>query len=91
MRFRNAVWVRRGGFVLIATEGFTDGKVGGEIVQVIMDEKAWRKLEYWCASSILLLISGPMSSKERRKVARTRMRWKGQKLDVMLLLREGTE
>jgi probable RNA-binding protein EIF1AD len=91
MRFRNAVWVRRGGFVLIATEGFTDGKVGGEIVQVIMDEKAWRKLEYWCASSILLLILGPMSSKERRKVARTRIRWKSQKLDVMLLLREGME
>ena len=91
MRFRNAVWVRRGGFVLIATEGFTDGKVGGEIVQVIMDEKTWRKQDYWCASSILLLISGPMSSNERRKVARTRMRWKSQKLDVMLLLREGRE
>jgi len=41
------VWVRRGGFVLVDTEGFTEGKVGGEIVQVIMDEKRWRKLEYW--------------------------------------------
>jgi probable RNA-binding protein EIF1AD len=49
MRFRNAVWVRRGGFVLIETEGVTEGKVGGEIVEVIMDEKTWRKLAYWLA------------------------------------------
>ena len=47
MRFRNAVWVRRGGFVLIEMEGFTEGKVGGEIVEVIMDEKRWRKEGYW--------------------------------------------
>jgi hypothetical protein len=33
--------------VLIETEGFTEGKVGGEIVEVIMDEKTWRKLAYW--------------------------------------------
>jgi len=47
MRFRNAVWVRRGGFVLIDTEGYTEGKVGGEIKEVIRDEKAWRKMAYW--------------------------------------------
>jgi probable RNA-binding protein EIF1AD len=47
MKFRNAVWVRRGGFVLIETEGHTDGKVNGEIVDVVRDEKVWRKLDYW--------------------------------------------
>ena len=47
VRFRNAVWVRRGGFVLVETEGFTEGKVNGEILDVIRDEKAWGKLNYW--------------------------------------------
>jgi probable RNA-binding protein EIF1AD len=48
MRFRNAVWVRRGGYVLVDTEGYGEGKVGGEIVEVVRDEKTWRKLNYWC-------------------------------------------
>jgi len=47
VRFRNAIWVRRGGFVLLETEGF-EGKVNGEIVEVIRDEKAWTKMNYWC-------------------------------------------
>lgn len=50
MRFRNAVWVRRGGYVLVDTEGYSEGKVGGDIVEVIRDEKKWRKLNYWCRS-----------------------------------------
>ena len=42
------MWVRRGGFVLVDSEGFNgEGKVGGEIVEVVMDEKRWRKVEYW--------------------------------------------
>jgi translation initiation factor IF-1 len=47
MKFRNAVWVRRGGFVLIDTEGHTNGKVNGEIMDVVRDEKVWRRLDYW--------------------------------------------
>src|SRR5271170_7759516 len=47
MRFRNAVWVRRGGFVVIETEGFGEGKVNGEVMEVVQDEKAWRKMTYW--------------------------------------------
>jgi probable RNA-binding protein EIF1AD len=47
MRFRNTVWVRRGGFVLVETGGFIEGKVNGEIIEVIRDEKGWRKMSYW--------------------------------------------
>jgi probable RNA-binding protein EIF1AD len=46
-KFRNAVWVRRGGFVMIETEGHSEGKVNGEILDVIRDEKMWRKMDYW--------------------------------------------
>lgn len=35
--------------MLIETEGFTEGKVGGEIQDVIIDEKKWRKEGYWLA------------------------------------------
>jgi probable RNA-binding protein EIF1AD len=52
MRFRNAVWVRRGGYVLVDTDGYGEGKVGGEIVEVIIDEKAWRKTNYWCEAIV---------------------------------------
>jgi probable RNA-binding protein EIF1AD len=53
-RFRNAVWVRRGGYVLIETEGFTEGKVNGEITEIVRDEKAWRKMTYWYITFVTL-------------------------------------
>ena len=47
MRFRKAVWVRRGGYVLIDTNGYSEGKVSGEILDVVQDEKSWKKMNYW--------------------------------------------
>lgn len=58
-RFRNAVWVRRGGYVLVDTEGYTEGKVNGQIVDVVRDERAWRKMSYWRVSYASLLMLGP--------------------------------
>ncbi len=50
-RFRSTVWIRRGGYVLVDTKALEhrDNKLGGEIVNVVRDEKAWRKQPYWCA------------------------------------------
>lgn len=52
-RFRNTIWIKRGGFVLIdltPSEERTkaNNKVQGEIVNVVRDEKQWRKMPYWC-------------------------------------------
>lgn len=52
-RFRNTIWIKRGGFVLVdltSSEERTkaNSKVQGEIVNVVRDEKAWRKMAYWC-------------------------------------------
>lgn len=52
-RFRNTIWIKRGGFVLVdltSSEERTkaNSKVQGEIVNVVRDEKAWRKMPYWC-------------------------------------------
>ncbi|KOS23197.1 S1-like domain-containing protein [Escovopsis weberi] len=48
-RFRNTIWVRRGGFAL--AEGYplgtTDSRAAGEIINIVRDEKLWRKQAYW--------------------------------------------
>ena len=48
-RFRNTIWIRRGGIVL--AERYPDNseetRAVGEIVNVVRDEKLWRKQSYW--------------------------------------------
>jgi probable RNA-binding protein EIF1AD len=48
-RFRSTIWIKRGSFVLVDTTSLADrdNKLGGEIVNVVRDEKAWRKMAYW--------------------------------------------
>ncbi|KAI8723288.1 S1-like domain-containing protein [Fusarium sp. LHS14.1] len=48
-RFRNTIWIKRGGFVLAEryTESKEDTRAMGEIVNVVRDEKLWRKQAYW--------------------------------------------
>ena len=50
-RFRSTIWIKRGSFVLVDTSALADrdNKLGGEIVNVVRDEKAWRKMSYWPA------------------------------------------
>ena len=48
-RFRSQIWIKRGGYVVVDTNAFKDreNKLNGEIVNVIRDEKLWRKQTYW--------------------------------------------
>lgn len=48
-RFRNTIWIKRGGYVLAAryVEGSHESRADGEIVNVVRDEKFWRKQPYW--------------------------------------------
>lgn len=48
-RFRNTIWIKRGGFVLAEryVDGAADSRADGEIVNVVRDEKLWRKQSYW--------------------------------------------
>lgn len=48
-KFRSQIWIRRGGFVVVNTAAFDErsNKLGGEIVNIIRDEKQWRKQAYW--------------------------------------------
>jgi len=48
-RFRNAIWIKNGGYVLIDTKeaGVRENKIDGEIANVVRDEHLWRKESYW--------------------------------------------
>ncbi|KAK0253282.1 hypothetical protein LTR35_005704 [Friedmanniomyces endolithicus] len=50
-KFRSTIWLRRGSYVVVDTASLADrdNKLGGEIVNVVGDEKAWRKMSYWPA------------------------------------------
>ncbi len=51
-RFRNTIWLKRGGFVLVDLIPAEDqkGKVEGGIVNVVREEREWRKQSYWWAN-----------------------------------------
>lgn len=53
--FRNTVFIRRGGYVLVdlasADERAKSSRVVGEIVNVVREERDWRKQPYWYASA----------------------------------------
>jgi probable RNA-binding protein EIF1AD len=48
-KFRSTVWIKRGSYVVVDTSALADreNKLNGEIVNVVRDEKAWRKMAYW--------------------------------------------
>jgi len=48
-RFRNTIWIKNGGYVLIdRADGDTrENKIDGQILNVVRDEREWRKEKYW--------------------------------------------
>jgi len=50
-KFRSTIWLKRGSYLLVDTTALAerDNKLGGEIANVVGDEKAWRKMPYWPA------------------------------------------
>lgn len=48
-RFRNTIWMKRGGYVLIDSHeaAVRQNKIDGEIINVVRDEHLWRKNSYW--------------------------------------------
>ncbi|KAF2631169.1 nucleic acid-binding protein [Macroventuria anomochaeta] len=48
-KFRSTVWIKRGSYVIVDASALADrdNKLDGEIVNIVRDEKAWRKMSYW--------------------------------------------
>jgi probable RNA-binding protein EIF1AD len=79
-RFRSTFWIKRGSFVVIdtSTQEERDNKIGGEIINIVRDEKAWRKASFWYDTlksthrntidrrANLFLLTGPRNSPSSR-------------------------
>jgi probable RNA-binding protein EIF1AD len=48
-RFRNTIWIKRGGYVLVDSKDadVRENKIDAEILNVVRDEREWRKETYW--------------------------------------------
>jgi len=48
-RFRSTIWIKRGSYVLVDLGAMAerDNKLDGEIVNIVRNEKDWRKMPYW--------------------------------------------
>ncbi|KAJ5893519.1 hypothetical protein N7495_005210 [Penicillium taxi] len=48
-RFRSTIWIKRGSYIVIDTKASDEreNKIGGEIINVVLDEKAWKKASFW--------------------------------------------
>ncbi|KAB8225287.1 hypothetical protein BDV33DRAFT_198666 [Aspergillus novoparasiticus] len=48
-RFRSRIWMKRNSYVVVDTNALEDrdNKLDGEIINIVRDEKAWRKAPFW--------------------------------------------
>ncbi|KAF2750484.1 nucleic acid-binding protein [Sporormia fimetaria CBS 119925] len=48
-KFRSTIFIKRNSYVVVDTTALAEreNKLGGEIVNVVGDEKEWRKMGYW--------------------------------------------
>ncbi|KAG9796263.1 hypothetical protein KCU88_g29, partial [Aureobasidium melanogenum] len=64
-RFRNAIFVKRGGYVLVDTStSDRSNKIQGVIVNIVRDEKAWRKQPYWPSEFVKKTVSEDSDEEE---------------------------
>ncbi|KAK2808301.1 hypothetical protein FQN50_004860 [Emmonsiellopsis sp. PD_5] len=48
-KFRSTIWIKRGSYVVVDMAALEEreNKLSGEIINIVRDEKAWRKESYW--------------------------------------------
>jgi probable RNA-binding protein EIF1AD len=83
-KFRSRIWVKRGSYVVVDTNALAEreNKLAGEIVNVVRDEKQWRKMSYWCvcepssrqSCSGIDILLGQKNSRKNPHTLRTVMR-----------------
>lgn len=57
-RFRNTIWIKRGSFVVVDASALADreNKLDGEILNIVRNEKEWRKMAYWYVPRALYMM-----------------------------------
>jgi probable RNA-binding protein EIF1AD len=81
-KFRSTVWIKRGSYVVVDASSLADreNKLDGMIVNIVREEKAWRKMVYWYVSEVAYKINGadystgPRSSPKSPHTSRTATR-----------------
>ncbi|KAJ5246216.1 hypothetical protein N7468_001199 [Penicillium chermesinum] len=65
-RFRSTIWIKRGSYLVIDTKDSEerDNKIGGEIINIVRDEKAWRKAPFWPKEFVKHPVAAPESDDE---------------------------
>lgn len=83
-RFRSQIWIKRGGFVVVNRSAFEnrENKLDGEIVNVVRDEKQWRKQPYW-----LVLFSSLSKNTDSRRAKGPRSLSQNLHILVILIVR----
>jgi len=48
-QFRSTFWIKRGSFVVVDSQTLAEreNKLQGEIVNIVREERIWRKMGYW--------------------------------------------
>jgi probable RNA-binding protein EIF1AD len=48
-QFRSTFWIKRGSYVLVDTQALAEreNKLDGEIINIVREERVWRKMSYW--------------------------------------------
>ncbi|KAJ6036937.1 hypothetical protein N7540_001216 [Penicillium herquei] len=48
-KFRSTFWIKRGSYMVIDTKPSEEreNKISGEVINIVRDEKAWRKAPFW--------------------------------------------
>jgi probable RNA-binding protein EIF1AD len=46
-KFRNTIFVKRGGYILVALFDDTQATVKGEIANIVVNKKDWQRFPYW--------------------------------------------
>lgn len=76
-RFRSTIWVKRGTFVVVDTDAYAEreNKLGGEIVNIVRDEKQWRKESYWYFTFVCLFTWAVDSITTGPRLLQSLLRW----------------
>ncbi|KAL8720192.1 MAG: hypothetical protein Q9225_002922 [Loekoesia sp. 1 TL-2023] len=71
-RFRSQIWIKRRGYVVVDTTAFAnrDNKLDGEIVNIVRDEREWRKQSYWPPEFVKNLTYPEDSSDEESNIGK---------------------
>ena len=71
-RFRSTIWIKRNGYVLVDTGTLAEreNKLEGEIVNIVGNEKTWRKMPYWPKEFVKTSVLGTESDEEESNVGK---------------------